>query len=515
MVKLQSSKLSLWVRFPLPLLALLVGSLWFKFTQVIFSFIGYLWIKFYKYLSDVIRCDKKINIIISSFLNWFVLYIFFVKNNNSDRNIRYNEWEKKILFNGFFFYFLDLLLIFYKSISFKFGFKSNQYSFFFKKKQIQNNNFYVFNNVTTNTTNFQSFFYGLTSLWKHIRFWIIPLFLSIFFFYYSFFLRSLPFSKIFFGYILILNMVYLLLSGFVFFIKKYQYRLYTSAIQRFWRRSLMVFWIIEGGLFACFFYLILNANQEPVYVYDNIQVYKTHFYSWRYFLLKIISSTLLIVFTYLLLLSVKWNTFSKLNNIVLFITVLLLYITWLEFYQFFHLMNSYGTSNWFYDFSEHIWNLELEFRRTRIVNHYVTIGLVAKFWHIIFAVVFWVFFILRALESSRIRYPLLSANIQNFVIIYVMSWLYMYPWFKYVFRKSLDMPYFWFFVNNRKIAVFLFFNDIKLYYWGFLDFFQSFFLKKNYFKESSFFYWHESSNFLGSFQFRKHNIRDLFIRNIN
>jgi len=45
----------------------------------------------------------------------------------------------------------------------------------------------------------------------------------------------------------------------------------------------------------------------------------------------------------------------------------------------------------------------------------------------------------------------------------------MYPWFKYTVRKALDMPYFWFFVNNRKLGVFLFFNDIKLYYWGLLD----------------------------------------------
>ena len=174
-------------------------------------------------------------------------------------------------------------------------------------------------------------------------------------------------------------MFYLLFSGFVFFFKKYQYRLFTSVIQRFWRRSLIVFWAIEGSLFSVFVYLIFNASQEPVHVYDNIQIYKTHFYSWRFFLVKSILSALLIIFTYMLLLSLKWNTFTKTNNLALFITVILLYIAWLEFYQLFHLMNCYGSSNWVYDFSEHLWNLELEFKRTRIVNHYVTIGLVAKF----------------------------------------------------------------------------------------------------------------------------------------
>jgi len=126
-------------------------------------------------------------------------------------------------------------------------------------------------------------------------------------------------------------------------------------------------------------YFIFNASQEPINVYDNIQIYKTHFYSWRFFLVKVILSTLLIVLTYMLLLSLKWNTFSKTNNISFFITIILFYIAWLEFYQLFHLMNCYGNANWVYDFSEHLWNLELEFKRTRIVNHYVTIGLVAKF----------------------------------------------------------------------------------------------------------------------------------------
>ena len=159
-------------------------------------------------------------------------------------------------------------------------------------------------------------------------------------------------------------------------------------------------------------------------------------------------STLLIVFTYLLLLTTKWNTFSKVNNVAFIITLILLYMTWLEFYQFFHLMNCYGIADWVYDFSEHLWNLELEFKRTRIVNHYVTICLIAKFWHIIFSVVFWLFFVLRGMELSRYRYPLLVSNLQNFIIIYIMSWLYMYPWFKFVTRKVLDVPYYWFNFNR-------------------------------------------------------------------
>ena len=449
--------------------------------------------------------------------DWFLITFRITKVDlkSSDKGLYFFELEKAVLFRGVFWYIFDVLFIYTIGIFYKFTRNSKvSNSSTVKVEQLSNNKFYLHNNIETLTSINQTLFFGIRSIWKHLRLWILPLIIFFLFVYYSFFLKSLPFSKVIFSYILIGNMFYLLLSGFVFFIKKYQYRLYTSVIQRFWRRTLIIFWAIEGSLFFCFVYLILNANQEPVYVYDNIQIYKTHFYSWRYFLIKIILSTFLIILTYILLLSIKWNTFSKTNNISLFITVILLYVAWLEFYQLFHLMNCYGNSNWVYDFSEHLWNLELEFKRSRIVNHYVTIGLVAKFWHVVFAVVFWLFFVLRGVESSRLRYPLLAANLQNFLIIYIMSWLYMYPWFKYSIRKFMDMPYYWFFLNNRKLGVFLFFNDIKLYYYGILDFFKLDFFNHS-FKNYSFFYWHESSLQLSNTQFRKHNIRDLFIRSLS
>jgi hypothetical protein len=139
--------------------------------------------------------------------------------------------------------------------------------------------FYSFNNNINILSTKQLSYYGIKSIFNHSGVWLLPLLICFCFIYYSFFLKSLPFSKIFAGYIILGNMFYLLISGFVFFYKKYQYRLYTSAIQRFWRRTLIIFWAIEGSLFICFVYLIFNASQEPLHVYDNIQIYKTHFYS--------------------------------------------------------------------------------------------------------------------------------------------------------------------------------------------------------------------------------------------
>lgn len=356
--------------------------------------------------------------------------------------------------------------------------------------------------------------YGFKSFWRHLRFWIIPLTLFTTFTYYSFFLKLLPFSKVLVSLVLLCNMFYLLFSGFVFFLKKYQYRLYTSAIQRFWRRSLIIFWLIEASLFVCFIYFIFNASQEPFYVYDNIQLYKTHYYSWRFFLLKTVLSSILIVCTYTLILLFKWNTFTKISNLIMSVTILLFYITWLEFYQFFHLMNYYGNSTWVYDFSDHLWDLELDFERTRIVNHFVSLALIAKFWHVIFAAIFWIFFLLRGLESSKYRYSLLVANLQNFLIIYFMGWLFMYPWLKPILRKELGLPFFWFFVNRGRDYIYALFSDVKIHYYGFTSIFSNL-IKPNFrFDQTSYYYWFESTHFLTNTQFIKHNIRDILIHKL-
>ena len=72
---------------------------------------------------------------------------------------------------------------------------------------------------------------------------------------------------------------YWLISGFVFFTKKYKFGKFTSAIQRFWRRSFIIFWLIESSLFIVFIYLLFNASQEPVFAYDFIQIKKMRLFS--------------------------------------------------------------------------------------------------------------------------------------------------------------------------------------------------------------------------------------------
>jgi len=323
------------------------------------------------------------------------------------------------------------------------------------------------------------------------------------------------FNKTVYGYFIGGMFFYWLISGFVFFIKKYQYSKFTTVIQRFWKRTFIIFWMIEGSLFACFFYLVINAPEEPVYMYDQIKIYKTHFFSWRWFLIKLVPSILLIIVGFYLQMLVRWGLFTRQSPILLFITIIIVYIFWIEFYQFLHVVSYYGNFFWTYDSDEFMWSLELDDRRNRIVNNSVAISLIAKFWHIVFMFIFWVFFILRANEIGRVRYALIAANNQNFVLLYIISWVYMYPWFKYIFRKQLDISYYWFNMHFRKPGIRVFFIDLKLHFISMVNKITSFNIFSYNVNYVNFYYWNEFTNLTIFSNVRKSGIINAILINFN
>ena len=462
----------------------------------------------------------------SFMLNSFFYLVLKVLNNSflnffKFKNLTFAQLgqQKLILeLSNIKYHITDFVIVYLYSIYFN-NFKKNTFKdvrFQTRIKQLVSGYFINFKGSVKNITTINGLFSGLSYFWQAIRYWVFALVLAVVLMYYFIVIKLLPFNKIFFQWFMLSMFFYWLMSGFVFFIKRYNYAKYTSAIQRFWRRSYILFWLIESCVFLVFLYLTLNANQEPVYMYDYIQIYKTHLFSWRYFLLKILPLTLLIFLGYFLTLSIKWQVFSKLRLVLVVMTLLIVYFAWLEFYQVFHLVQFYGNLNWIYDTDEHFWNLEVEFRRTRIVNHYVMICFLAKFFHVLFILIFWVFFVLRVNELGRVRYPLLSANLQNFIFLYIMSWLYMYPWLKFYLRRYLDYSYYWFYLHIHQIGIKIFFNDLKLFYFSLFSNIKIFFGSSlNKFTQLYFFYWHESTTLTNYSQFVKHNIRDKIIFFLN
>ena len=325
----------------------------------------------------------------------------------------------------------------------------------------------------TQKTKINTFYSGIRYFLNFFSKWLMPLLFSVSFVYYSLTIQNLPFNKVIFVWTSLFMVFYWLVSGFVFFFKKYQYSKFTSVVQRFWKRSLILFWLIEGGLLFVFVFLTLNSNSYLYNVVDQTQLFKTHLFSWKIFLLKIFPTTFLLLLTYVFLLNNKWQPLNKNIFFIIPITCLLLYIIWVEFYQFYHVMNFYTSTNWEYETLDKQWVVKTDTRRSSQTNHLVSILLILKFWHVLFIAAVWFFFVLRSEESGKSKYPLISANFLNFVMLYVLTWVYMYPWFKWFFRRFFSVSYKWFYTNNRGLSLRLFFNDLGLLFLGLGDFFES------------------------------------------
>lgn len=407
---------------------------------------------------------------------------------------------EKNIFNIYFFSMFRLQYLFSNYENFRVNYRLN----FFKK------GFYMlYDQLGTPKNvflkNLAFFFSGWSYLISFFSKWILPLSFLVVFVYFSLVIRGLPFNKVLFVWLSLFMVFYWLVSGFVFFFKKYQYAKFTSVVQRFWKRSLILFWLIEGGLLFVFIFLTLNSNNYLYNVVDQTQIFKTHLFSWKIFLLKIFPVTFLLLITYLFLLNNKWQPLNK--NLILLstITFLLLYITWIEFYQFYHVMSYYNNLNWGYEAGDKFWMIKIDLRKTSQTNHLVSLLLILKFWHVLFILAVWIFFVLRSEESERSRYPLISANFLNFVMLYVLTWIYMYPWFKWFFRRYFTYSYKWFYQNNRSLSLRLFFADLRLLFLSFSDFKEVLihYTPMPTFMTSLFFNWKTPNHSLGFVDFNK------------
>lgn len=421
------------------------------------------------YISDLFATIK--NIINNKNKKTTNLIDYKTNANNFEFNkrlfyIKEDFYEKFDKFNTLFKFEWFYLYLYKNTIN-------TQLIFFQNQTYTASNNFYVRskqikNNILINKNNM---YWGFLSVWKALKIWVFSLSIFSVSFYILLIKRVGVLPQTLFFWVGLSMLLYWLISGFVFFVKKYQFSRYTSVVQRFWRRSYIIFWLIESGLLLVFFYLMINSTQESFYMFDQGYFLKTHLFSWKLFLLKCILVVSLITYSYLLLLNLKWSTFNKniLNLSVL--TVLLLYLVWAEFYQIYWVSNFYANFSWLYDVDDSVWSLEFDGRRTRILNHYIMVLFLLKFWHIVFIFACWIFFLLRSNELEVITYPLYTFNFQNFIILFLMMWLFMYPWLKQSFHWIMELPYFWFYVDTHisfvKIVIFDIYN---FYYYALSNF---------------------------------------------
>lgn len=370
------------------------------------------------------------------------------------------------------FYFIedmeDFVIIYYldylyeKQIPFLF-YKVNIFGYFVKRDFKFINNFYV--------KVFKNYMITIILIISYNLKWIlISLIISFFYFFISLFYLQLEFTKQVAIWFILLIAFYLLMSTFNNFLNKYKYGKYTSAIQRFWKRTGMVFWLIEGFLFLIFFYYFLNSSQEPLYMHDYANLNQEFLIQLKVSYKNMILLSFAIYFSFILILNNNFLNYFQNIIILTIISLIIFYMLYIETYQFVYIITLFAEKNWLFEEISQTWVLEFEQSNLRVKQQYFILCLIAKYWHFIFIFISWFFFIIKCFEINKINYNMLGYNVQNLLILYILNLFCLIQWAKWLFKKFLEITYYWFHIQYDEKFIISIIFEVKSIIISFFNF---------------------------------------------
>ena len=348
-------------------------------------------------------------------------------------------------------YYLDYL--YEKQIPFLY-YKVNILEYFVKRDFKFYNNFYI------NKLKYYLLII-LNIITYNIKWILLSLIICFCYFFVSLFYLQLEFTKQLAIWFILLIAFYLLMSTFNNFLNKYKYGKFTSAIQRFWKRTGMVFWLIEGFLFLIFFYYFLNSSQEPLYMHDYANLNQEFLIQLKVSYKNMILLSFAIYFSFILVLNNNFLNYFQNILLLTIISLIIFYMLYIETYQFVYIITLFAEKNWLFEEISQTWVLEFEQSNLRVKQQYFILCLIAKYWHFIFIFISWFFFIIKCFEINKINYNMLGYNVQNLLILYILNLFCLIQWAKWIFKKFLEITYYWFHIQYDEKFIISIIFEIK------------------------------------------------------
>jgi hypothetical protein len=121
---------------------------------------------FKAFFKKIVEQNKQVGILVFLLLNWLLVVLRITKldKTDSDMSVLNTTKEKYILSRGIYFLFLDYLYLYVGSLLFYFNNFKGVVPVNIKIQQLNNNNFYKFNNVLSVFSVQQLCLYGLKSV---------------------------------------------------------------------------------------------------------------------------------------------------------------------------------------------------------------------------------------------------------------------------------------------------------------------------------------------------------------
>lgn len=238
---------------------------------------------------------------------------------------------------------------------------------------------------------------------------------------------------------------YWVISIFLFLFKKHEYSSYTTVIQRFWKRTLSLFWSLELFLFGIYLYLILLNAKEVSWLFDHQSLYQGAHIK-PVFLQTSFILVLSILVTYYI--TLKNSTHSMLTKqVVMLILFTVIYVVLrVEFTQLFTTNSQRSAISWVFNDNLLAWSSESNIQKYRTNQHYMFLLVILKFWHTVFIAIFYLISLAFLLNKKNSYLGLFSSNRQNLFFLYGFFYISVYPYFSYILSYNYQDIYFWFFI---------------------------------------------------------------------
>ena len=239
----------------------------------------------------------------------------------------------------------------------------------------------------------------------------------------------------------------------MYLFKKSQFATYTRIIQRFWKRSLYLFWLLEIGLFSIYLFLTTISPQEVSYMLDNNQLFVVYNNDVLSFFKTLTRPLFVILLANVYVLTHKYNVIKL--PVIVILTVFLLNSLYDDFIQFYSINQFYSNFSWLHVSVESqknyigVWEQELAELKLRPFMHFLYLLIFLKLWHTLFIVYFFLFFENVRLVTGKTSFNVISANMQNFYFLMFFSYILKIGSIKQYLNYLGTFVYYWFYTNSN------------------------------------------------------------------
>ena len=246
----------------------------------------------------------------------------------------------------------------------------------------------------------------------------------------------------------------LLWQTFMFFYKTYQISKYTTQNQRFWKRSLTLFWLIEGFLFAIVVFIWFISPDNLKYGINHQEVLLDRLFDPAYFISTTLNLALVLVATRILLFYKTTNNRLLYDLLMLVLIYLLVNTLSNELGQLVNLLTKSSTLSSQKKLNMIGLNVVENFsiistaHESTVYDQVKFLIIFIKFWHVLFIVIYVVFNTFRGIESalSFDSFSSISLNC-NYLFIFNLTSIVFFS--KHNFYFLINSPTYHYFISNK------------------------------------------------------------------